>query len=190
MRLRSLGFLPSSVKEIHELRRRMAAVFFFDDLSLVSQPADSSFNLHDITTRLQGPNFKIRPDTDYAVLRAHILLLDMAVDAGLRLGPDDPEGLTSSFDAEVDEVTSALRQLARSINDTDMKSVLPIEAKMVIDWVGERLAHAVRSKPKPKISIYDLSERSAPDVHLPKQQNLMKKFLQSRQGGSDEKASM
>lgn len=190
MRLRSLSFLPTSVKGLHELRRRMAAVFFFDDLSLVSQPADPSFTLHDITTRLQGPNFKIGPDTDYAALRAQLLLLDIAIDMGIRLGQDDPEGLTSPFDAEVDELTSTLRQLARSINDTDMKSVLPMEAKMVMDWMGERLGHTVRSKPKPKISIYDLSERSAPDVHLPKQQNLMKKFLQSRQGGSDEKASV
>ena len=190
MRLRSLEFLPTSTKEMHDLRRRMAAVFFFDDLSLASQPAGTSFELQDITTHLQGPSFKIHSGTDYAALRAHLLLLDITVDAGLNSGPDYSESLASAFDADVDELTATLRQLARSINDTEMRSVLPMEAKMVMDWVGERLAHSVRSKPKPKISIYDLSSRTAADVHLPEQQNLMKKFLQSRQGGSGEKASV
>lgn len=187
MRLHSLEFLPTSTKEMHELRRRMAAVFFFDDLSLVNEPADVLFKLRDFTEHLRSREFKVQPDTDYAVMRAYLLLLDIAVDASPRTSMDEPQA--AAFDAEVDDLAAALRQLARSINDTEMKSILPMEAKMVMDWVGERLGHVVRTRPKPKISIYDLSDRTAPDVYLPKQQNLMKKFLQSRQGGSEDKAS-
>lgn len=186
MRLRSIEFLPTSTKETHELRRRMAAVFFFDDPSLASHPADTSFTLGAITAHLQTPRFKVRPDTDYAALRAHLLLLDMAADAGLRPGP----GALGAFDAEVDDLAAALRQLARSVNDTEMKSILPMEAKTVMDWVGDRLGHTVRSRPKPRVDIYDLSERGVADVQLPKQQNLMQKFLQSRQEGKDEMASV
>lgn len=187
MRLRSIEFLPTSAKKTHELRRRMAAVFFFDDPSLASHPADTSFALSEITSHLRSPHFKIRPETDYAALRAHILLLDIAADAGLRPGLGTP---TDTFDAEVDDLAAALRQLARSINDTEMKSILPMEAKMVMDWVGDRLGHTLRSRPRPKVSIYDLSERGATDVQLPKQQNLMKRFLQSRQGAADDKATI
>lgn len=188
MRLRSLTHLPTSTKAAHELRRRMAAVFFFEDLSLSTQPADS-LKLHDITAHLRSPAFKVRQDTDYAALRALVLLLDMAVDTGSR--PEGDDALRAAFDREVDDLAAALRQLARSINDTQMKSILPMEAKMVMDLVGERIAHTVRSRPKPKISIYDLPRGSAVDPHLPQQQNLMKKFLQSRQGGgSGGKASV
>ena len=184
MRLRALTRLPTSTQATHELRRRMATVFFFDDLSL-SMRHTSSLKLPDITAHLRSPAFKVRLDTDYASLRALILLLDMAVDTG-SLPEDDAQ--RAVFDGEVDDLVAALKQLARSINDTQMKSILPMEAKMVIDLVGERIAHTVRSKPKPKVSIFDLPRGSAVDPHLPQQQNLMKKFLQSRQGGSSGKA--
>lgn len=187
MRLRSLQFLPTSTREMHALRRRMAVVFFFDDLSLASQPPDATFSLHDACSHLRSATFKIRPDTDYAALRARLILLDMAVDTGSAPEPDDDnDALTAAetFDAEVDGITLTLRHLGRSINDTGMKSILPMEAKMVMDWVGERLTHSVRTRPKPKISIYDLPDRPMADVHLPQQQNLMKRFLQSRRSGA------
>ena len=187
MRLRALTHLPTSTQATHELRRHMATVFFFDDLSLSTHPA-SSLKLRDITAHLRSPAFKVRADTDYASLRALVLLLDMAVDTGSPPGDDDG-AQRAAFDAEVDDLAAALRQLTRSINDTQMKSILPMEAKMVMDLVGERIAHTVRSRPKPKISIFDLPRGSAVDPHLPQQQNLMKKFLQSRQGGSDGKAT-
>ncbi|SPO00023.1 uncharacterized protein DNG_02875 [Cephalotrichum gorgonifer] len=195
LRLRSLKFLPTSTEEMHDLRRRMATVFFFDDLSLAGRPPDSAFELRDIAVHLQSTRFKIRSDTDYASLRALLLLLDIAVGAGSIPDPDDPllqsaDAPAAAFDAEVDRITTTLAQMSRSINDTGMKSILPMEAKMVMDWVAKRLAHSVRTKPKPKISIYDLSDRPAVDVHLPQQQNLMKRFLQSRQGGSGEMTSV
>ena len=163
----------------------MAAVFFFDDLSLCTHPT-SSLNLRDITAHLRSPAFKVRPDTDYASLHALILLMDMVVDTG---SPPEDDAQRTAFDVEVDDLVAALKQLARSINDTQMKSILPMEAKMVMDLVGERIAHTVRSRPKPKVSIFDLPRGNAVDPHLPQQQNLMKKFLQSRQAGSGGKAT-
>lgn len=194
MRLRSVMFIPTSTKDMHDLRRRMAAVFFFDDVSLIERSPDTMFELRDIREHLQSAMFKIRPDTDYASLRALLLLLDIAVGTGSRPESDDPlqgDVPASAFDAEVDGVVTTLRRLGRGINDTGMKSIQPMEAKMVLDWVGERLAHSVRTRPKPKISIYDLPDRPAVDTYLPRQQNLMKKFLQSsRQGESGDKASV
>lgn len=112
--------------------------------------------------------------------------MDMVVDTG---SPPEDDTQRAAFDREVDDLVAALKQLARSINDTQMKSILPMEAKMVMDLVGERIAHTVRSRPKPKVSIFDLPRGNAVDPHLPQQQNLMKKFLQSRQAGSGGKAT-
>ena len=168
---------------MHDLRRRMAAVYFFDDMSFAKQTSHYSFTLADVRKRLQSSRFKIRPDTDYAELRALILLLDMTIDSGFKSDISDPlqhDIARNTFDVEVDNITSFLKELARSINDAGMKSIVPMEAKLAMEWVGERLTYTVRSKPVPKISIYDIPRQHSPDTSLPRQQVYMKSFLQGR----------
>lgn len=161
----------------------MAAVYFFDDISFARQSPDLSFTLTDIRQHLQSSKFKIKSDTDYGELRALVLLLDMTIDSGFKSDTTDPlqhDIARKSFDEEIDNITTLLKELARSINDAGMKSIVPMEAKLAMEWVGERLTYTVRTKPVPKISIYDIPGPVSPDRSLPKQQNYMKNFLQGR----------
>lgn len=165
----------------------MAAVYFFDDVALAKCSALSPFTLSEVQKRLQSSQFKIRSNTDYVELRALILLLDMTIDSGFESDVTDPlqhDITRNSFDVEIDKIVDLLKELARSINDAGMKSIFPMEAKLAMEWVRERLTYTVRSKPVPKISIYDIPGQPMPDPSLPKQQNYMKHFLQGRLTGA------
>ncbi|KAF5017984.1 hypothetical protein F66182_10053 [Fusarium sp. NRRL 66182] len=160
--------------QAHELRRRLAVVFLFDDTALGRYHPDDTVTIRGIIEILEHDDFVVGPRTDFAELQANILLLNIVVDDGSFNAYDDPEK-EKQFNRDIDELTVLLRGIWRKINDAGMK-LARTEAKSVIEWVQQRLAHSVRTRRKAKKSIFDIPGQEN-DALLPKQQDYMKNFL-------------
>lgn len=150
-------------------------VFLFDDPDLGRHHPDNTVSVRGIIDRLEeDDDFSVGPKTDFAELQANIILLNIAIDDGSFASADDP-GAVREFNSEIDELTTQLRGIWRKINDAGMK-LARTEAKSVIEWVQQRLAHSVRTRRKAKKSVFDLPGQRE-DPFLPQQQNYMKNFL-------------
>ncbi|KAF5228510.1 hypothetical protein FAUST_11024 [Fusarium austroamericanum] len=174
IRTNALACLPLSKARAHEMRRRLAVVFLFDDPALGRCHPDDTVTIRGIIKRLDRSDFFVGPKTDFAELQANIILLNIAVDDGSFAPSDDPEH-EKQFNKDIDELAVRLREIWRKINDSGMK-LARTEAKSVIEWVEQRLAHSVRTRRKAKKSIFDLPGQKQ-DLCLPEQQNYMKNFL-------------
>ena len=150
-------------------------MFLFEDDTLGRHNAEDIVTLRTMIDLVSGDDFGITSKTDFAELKAKIILLDMAVDDGSGGAFDDREA-EKRFNDDVDELASKLREIWRKINDSGMK-LARTETKSVVEWVQQRLLTTVRTKRKAKKSVFDLpGESDAAD--LPRQQDYMKKFLQ------------
>ncbi|KAF4994417.1 hypothetical protein FGRMN_5836 [Fusarium graminum] len=185
VRTNALACLPISQARPHELRRRLAMVFLFNDASLGRYHPDDTVTIRGIIERLDHDDFFVGPRTDFTELQANILLLNVAVDDGSFTPSDDPEK-EKQFNSDIDELATRLREIWRKINDAGMK-LARTEAKSVIEWVQQRLAHSVRTRRKAKKSIFDLPGQRE-DPFLPKQQDYMKSFLGKAPKSAPEKA--
>ncbi|RSL47939.1 hypothetical protein CEP53_009739 [Fusarium sp. AF-6] len=174
VRTNALTCLPVSTPKVHDLRRRLAVVFLYDDPDLGRHHPDNTVSIRSIIDRLEEDDFSVGPKTDFAELQANIILLNIAVDDGSFASADDPDAV-KEFNSEIDELTVQLRGIWRKINDAGMK-LARTEAKSVIEWVQQRIAHSVRTRRKAKKSVFDLPDQRE-DPFLPQQQNYMKNFL-------------
>lgn len=166
-----------SIRDVrtHDLRRRLAISFLFDDPSLGRQHPETAFTVRGAIDRLGEDNFSISPQTDFAELKAMVIILDIAVDDGSPLESGSPED-EKNFNQDIDELATKLREIWRKINDSGMK-ITRTEAKSVVEWVQQRLSNTVRTRRKAKQSIYDLPGQED-EASLPKQQEYMAKYFQ------------
>ncbi|KAF4452409.1 hypothetical protein F53441_4755 [Fusarium austroafricanum] len=181
VRTNALACLPISKARPHELRRRLAVVFLFDDQNSGRHHPDNTVTIRAVIELLDHEGFSVGPKTDFTELQANIILLNIAVDDGSFIPSNDPEK-EKQFNSDVDELTLRLREIWRKINDAGMK-LARTEAKSVIEWVQQRLAHSVRTRRKAKTSIFDLPGQKE-DPFLPQQQDYMKNFLKKAPGGT------
>lgn len=166
-----------SDQKAHELRRRLAITFLFDDPGLGRHHPDDIFTVRGAIDCLNDATFTVGPKTDFAELRAGILLLDMAIDDGSFAPTGDRED-EKAFNEEIDELAIKLRGIWRKINDSGMK-LARTEAKSVIEWVQQRLSHLVRTRKQAKQSVFDIPGQRD-DQFLPQQQDFMSKFLKKQ----------
>lgn len=177
IRTNALLCLPVSNKRAHELRRRLAVAFLLGDPALGRHHPDDVITIRGAIDCLGGSAFAVGHKTDFAELRAGILLLDMAIDDGsfAFMGDDDEE---KKFNEDIDELALKLREIWRKINDSGMK-LARTEAKSVIEWVQQRLSHSVRTRRKARKSVFDIPGQRE-DPFLPRQQDYMSKFLKKQ----------
>ncbi|RDA94593.1 hypothetical protein CP533_2405 [Ophiocordyceps camponoti-saundersi (nom. inval.)] len=175
IRANALLCLPLSSSRLHDLRRRLAIAFLFDEISVVRERADhASVAIRDFIDVLDDPGFDITLETDFSELKSRILILDMAIDDGSAVSSRD-QGDEVAFNDDVDRVAQKLGEIWRRINDSGMK-LARTETKSVVEWVQQRLLHSVRTRRKVKKSVFDLcSQESAFD--LQRQQHYMSNFL-------------
>ncbi|KAH7316439.1 hypothetical protein B0I35DRAFT_354212 [Stachybotrys elegans] len=174
IRTNALLCLPVSDPRAHELRRKLAITFLFEDPSASRPSSGNPITLRRLTDRLLQDDFAVNVKTDFAELKARVIQLDVCIDDGSHSASDDPSD-EKMFNEQVDELATALRDIWRKINDAGMK-LARTEAKSVIEWVQQRLTHSVRTKRKAKRSIFDLPGQKA-DPFLPRQQDFMKRFV-------------
>ncbi|CAM1501749.1 Fc.00g037330.m01.CDS01 [Cosmosporella sp. VM-42] len=174
LRVNALVCLPTSKTLVHELRRRLGVALLFDDPSLGRHHPDDMVTIKGVIDRLGQDDFSVGPKTDFAELRAGIILLNITIDDGSFVITDDLDE-EKKFNQEIDELAVRLREIWRKINDAGMK-LARTEAKSVIEWVQQRLSHSVRTRRKAKKSVFDPPSQKE-DPFLPRQQDYMKSFL-------------
>ncbi|KFA79266.1 hypothetical protein S40288_03436 [Stachybotrys chartarum IBT 40288] len=174
IRINAVLCLRIDEPRLHQLRRRLAATFLFDDPALSRRYPDNAISFKDLIHRVRQDDFAVNPQTDFAELKATILFLDIAIDDGSFVPTGNTED-EKQFNQEVDELAETLRDIWRKINDTGMK-LARTEAKSVIEWVQQRLMLSVRTRRRAKTSIFDIPGQRE-DPSLPQQQDFMKKFL-------------
>lgn len=185
IRANALLCLPLRSARIHDLRRRLAAVFLFNNTILARRNPADVLTIKDFSNLLNGENYTINLETDFAGLKSRIILLDVAIDDGSVVDFDDGEGETR-FNDEVDRLASKLSEIWRKINDSGMK-LARTETKSVVEWVQQRLTHAVRTRRKARKSVFDIGSQEEDPFALRQQQNYMRRFLQPKLTSSGSK---
>lgn len=168
-----------------DLKRRLASVFFFDDLHRADKRPEDTVNIRAVIDRLEeADEFQINQDTDYHEFEALMMMLNAALgDASRR--DDRAERSAVSFDAEVDELAEGLKSmLTRVVPLNRGLHVSRIEAKNAMELIRERLLYQVRIKAVPKENIFGLQDDAEEDASLPKQRDFMKGFLKKNNRGS------
>lgn len=173
IRLNALLALPVDSRRAHDLRRRLATAFLFEDSNLGGQDTSAHMTIRQLVDRLDQDDFAINAKTDFDELRASIIILDMVIDDGSFVPSDNADDETR-FNADVDELASKLRAFWTKINDTGLK-LARAQTKSVVEWVQQRVSVSVRTRRKVKRDIYDTALGN--DPFLPRQKAMMKEFL-------------
>ncbi|KAL3303833.1 hypothetical protein RB213_015937 [Colletotrichum asianum] len=178
LRILPLTCMPVSSSKLHELRRRLAVSFFLRDAALADQHPDKTMSLRLAIARVKDSDFQLSRKTDYADLKAQVLLLDMALDYGSFTSDKDDREHEKNFNAEIDDLAQRLKAIWRGINDTGAANLTRTEAKSVLEWVGQRLSYSVRTRPPPTQSIF--GDQGPSSAKKRRQQDFMKKFVHGR----------
>ncbi|KAI8275618.1 hypothetical protein K4K60_008530 [Colletotrichum sp. SAR11_57] len=178
LRILPLTCMPVTSSKLHELRRRLAVSFFLRDAALADQHPDTTMSLRLVIARVKDSDFQLSRKTDYADLKAQVLLLDMAVDDGSFTSNKDDREHEKNFNAEIDDLAQRLKAIWRGINDTGAANLTRTEAKSVLEWVGQRLSYSVRTRPPPTQSIF--GDQGPSSAKKRRQQDFMKKFVHGR----------
>jgi hypothetical protein len=130
--------------------------FYFNDISYSRKHSHHLMDLRLFLARLQDPTFDITPQADYRELTALVSLLDIAVDDARSIGIDlTDEEEAHHFDKDVDALAAAVKDLMKGIGNPGAAFISKIEAKEALELVAQRIADTLRSKPKPKDTVFD-----------------------------------
>ncbi|KAI4154498.1 MAG: hypothetical protein LQ340_001655 [Diploschistes diacapsis] len=161
------------------LRRRLALAFFFKDISYLTKDAPLLPELPQMAKFLRvQPAYTIKHSMDFHQLGTSMSLLDIGIDDGDR--PSDPldAAVERKFNKGVDELLEAIKYMSSRIVDSGASHMSRTEAKEVLVAMDSRLHYAVRTKPRPKKSVFGDVERSGSS-------NFMRKFaIQSETAGN------
>lgn len=194
MRLRALALLgPAASPSGHpialqtrtlDLKRRLASVFFFDDLQRADKRPEDTVNIRAVIDRLEeADEFQINQDTDYHEFEALMMMLNAALGDASRQD-DRAERSAVNFDAEVDELAEGLKSMLTRVEPLNRGlHVSRIEAKNSMELLRERLLYQVRIKAVPKKKIFGFQEDAEEDMSLPKQRDFIKGFLKKGERG-------
>lgn len=168
---------PTLKTDTLDLKRRLASVFFFDQLTLAEQRPEDTVTITAVIESLQRKDFVINSETDYDELHALMMLLNTALgDASKQQHVTTPEE-SQQFDALVDELAEGMRNmLTRVAPQNKGIHVSRIEAKSAMEMIRERLLYQVRTKKKPKIQGIRLDDHNEAEAML-KQQEFMNDFF-------------
>ncbi|PHH69474.1 hypothetical protein CDD82_7741 [Ophiocordyceps australis] len=170
--------LPVRSPRLHDLRRRFAIAFLFKDAALASRIPEKTVTIGSISRLLDSSEFVINPQTNFTELKSSIQLLDMALDDGYSESFESQSDEVQ-FNETIDELAAKLGNIWRNINDSGMK-LARTEAKSVVECVQQRLVNSVRTRRKPKKSIFDVPGQDEDPLMKQKQQENINMFLQKQ----------
>jgi hypothetical protein len=130
--------------------------FYFNDISYSLKHSHSLMNLGQFITRLEDPTFELTPQADYRELTALVSLLDIAVDDARSIGIDLTDRVQERrFDKDVDDLAATIKDLMKGIGNPGAAFISKIEAKEALELVAQRISDTLRSKSKPKDTVFD-----------------------------------
>lgn len=158
LRLQLLQTLPAWSSRLTLLRQRLALAFFYQNTSYLSKQPPELVNLKSISRRLQSPQFNIRNTTDFSELAASIEILSIGIDDGNPPNTSVPEEEEKAFNKEVDSLASKINTMFNDIVDTGASHMKRTESKETLEGLQRRLEYVVRTKSKPKKSLFGDAE--------------------------------
>ena len=152
--------IPSTSPRAHDLKRRLAMSFLFNDPSYSMQHSHNLMDLNLFIERLEDRSFDATPQTDYRELAALTSLLDIALDDARSTGLDlSDKKIAEQFDDKVDTLATSIKGIIQSIGTPGAAFISKIEAKENLLLVSQRIGDTVRSRPKPKRSVFVTDEK-------------------------------
>ncbi|KAL4890711.1 hypothetical protein BDV59DRAFT_204184 [Aspergillus ambiguus] len=163
--------LPTS-SWIADLRARLALAFLTGDAEPLNDTADTMTCMRRITEVLKDRRFnmkrykgKAEADYDYGELAATTTLLNVVIDSGWS-GLDFPsKDAERDFNTEVDTLADRIKKIFTSIEDSGASHLKRTLAKEGLEALHYRIVYSVRSKPRPKKSLFGPREERQPSVH-------------------------
>lgn len=151
---------------------------FCQDCDLTQKPAKENLELRKLVQVLSGPRFQVNRETDYVQLAALISLLDIAIGdgSGADLDVSDPQG-EEEYNSYLDELAYQLKIIWSSINDRGTLSPSRIHTKRTAEKLRNRLLEKIRTRLKPKQSIFDLPGQGGGRESAQKQSAFMTKHF-------------
>ncbi|TQS38026.1 hypothetical protein Golomagni_01478 [Golovinomyces magnicellulatus] len=150
LRLQIVESIPSVLVRSHELKRRLAYCFLFNDLLFATAPSQNIFSFTLFLDRLKFKDLQVTHDTNYYELRALIVLMDIAVDDGRSSSLDlNDQFIEESFNNDVDNFSMSIKEILSRLKTQDTGHVSKIQAIETIEAFSQRVIHTMRTKPKP-----------------------------------------
>ncbi|KAI9787903.1 MAG: hypothetical protein M1816_007389 [Peltula sp. TS41687] len=176
-RLRLLESFPMHTALTRLFRHRLALTFLLESTSKIPS---SALNIPRLIHHLQtARQFSIHNNTNYADLSAHISLLDICLSAPSQPLTKDEE---TSFNKDIDALASQMRLMFNRIIDTGASHITRTEAKEVINRVYYRLIYGVRTRQRPKKSIFASGLAAAEDKKDGEEGPLRRLFAKAKEG--------
>ena len=158
LRSRLIQNIPAFSSRLALFRRRLSLAFFCEDSDYLSKPLQDLVNLGSISHRLTAPKFVMNRETNYTELAASISFLNVGVDCGDPPLAGIDKNADNTFNEEVDELSYRVKSMSTRIIDTGASQLKKTEAKEVLESFNFRLMYAVRTRPKPKTTIFGSSD--------------------------------
>lgn len=145
------------------LKCRLANAFLFEDLSPLDGALEHVVNLKRITSHLKKSKYfkvnrRAHPESgkpfDYARLLSFTSILDAAIGSGIAQGPFLDKKAEFDFNWVVDDLANRVKSIFTSIQDTGASHLKRTEAKEDLQALHYRLIYGVRTKPRPKKSLF------------------------------------
>lgn len=152
--------LPTS-SWIAMLRCRLAVAFLTSDPSPLTEGPDVMVYLKRITNVLKGKRFDVKryktknqPEYDYGELMAITTILNVAIDSGWSGVDFSSKDAEREFNSEVDVLADRIKRIFTSIEDSGASHLKRTLAKEALEALHYRIIYSVRTKPRPKRSIF------------------------------------
>ena len=158
LRLQFLRNIAASSTRVCRLRKLLASAFFYESRQYIQNwpgiTPSLSLAREFLSTKTK---FNIKGDMDYAWLGAAISMLDIGLDDG-----NAPRGVDAEaaklYNAELDKLVFTINTMQAMILDTGANHLTRTEAKEALEVLQSRLEFTVRTKIKPRNSIFGDSD--------------------------------
>ena len=154
LQLQLVKTIPTDSVACCDFRRRLALAFFYDEPDYLTRSAPLLPRLSDIAEHLRGPDYAVRNSINFQHLGAKMSLLDIAIDDGDLPSDSLDAEVEKRFNQEVDKLSLAIKEKFTRIVDSGTSHMSRTEAKEVMVALEARLQYAVRTKPRPRKSIF------------------------------------
>ena len=166
LQLQLVKTIPTNSPTCCDFRRRLGLAFFYGEPEYLTRLAPLLPQLSDIADHLRGPNYAVRNSINFQHLGAKMSLLDIGIDDGdLPYDSLDAE-VEKRFNQEVDKLSLAIKEKFTRIVDSGTSHMSRTEAKEVMVALEARLQYAVRTKPKPRRSIFGNIESTESKIFM------------------------
>ncbi|KAE8340146.1 hypothetical protein BDV24DRAFT_152171 [Aspergillus arachidicola] len=152
--------LPTS-SWIAMLRCRLAVAFLTSDPSPLAEEPDVMVYLRRIIDVLKDKRFDVKrykmkgqPEYDYGELMAITTVLNIAIDSGWSGVDFSSKDEEREFNSEVDVLADRIKRIFTSIEDSGASHLKRTLAKEALEALHYRIIYSVRTKPRPKRSIF------------------------------------